>query len=304
MVAPPPPGFSLPEPASLPSRAGGGAAHLAPEGVAAYFRRAGTPGGGAEGLYETGAGTGGRFAGLRLSSAFQPLLYAHSLLPAAHEALLRVEDGQGRALSPADAFARAADAGEMVYLDRLCRMIHVLNFVRQRAPDDDLYLNVHGGHLLGVAGGHGSTFEMLLRHCALSPRRVVLEIIEAGIDDIGHLSEAVDAYRARGYRVAIDDFGCQHSNFDRLWRLSPDIVKLDRSLVVQATLNPRARRMLPRLVELIHELDASVVCEGIETPEQHALAIDAGADLLQGFLYARPAADLFQSRSGLALVGG
>lgn len=128
--------------------------------------------------------------------------------------------------------------------------------------------------------------------CGLKPRQVILEVLEARVDDISRLNDAVAAYRQRGYRVAIDDFGCEHSNFDRLWRLTPDIVKLDRSLIVQATSNERARRILPKIVDIIHELGAQVVCEGIETPEQHNLAIEAGADLLQGYYYAMPSAEL------------
>ncbi|MEI7432124.1 MAG: EAL domain-containing protein, partial [Betaproteobacteria bacterium] len=72
----------------------------------------------------------------------------------------------------------------------------------------------------------------------------------------------------------------------------PDIVKLDRSLIVQATENPRVRRVLPKIVEIVHDLNARVVCEGVETREQHAIALDSGVDLLQGFYYARPSPEV------------
>jgi len=260
----------------------------------AYFRRAGTSP--AEPSYELrrDAGrTSAHYQGMHLASVFQPLFEASSLRAGAHEALLRVHDGAGRALSPASAFAVPVNAAEVVFFDRLCRIVHALNFVAQADPAAELFLNLSGRHLLSLANGaYGETFERLLAMCGLTPERIVLEVLEARVDDIGHLNEAVEAYRKRGYRVAIDDFGCEHSNFDRLWRLTPDIVKLDRSLIVQGTTNPRARRILPKLVEIIHDLGARVVCEGIETIEQHHLALDAGVDLLQGYFYARPAPDL------------
>lgn len=238
-------------------------------------------------------GVFGRYRDLHLYSAFQPLQSATTLLPAAHEALLRVRDAGNRSMSPAQAFALPGSPEEVVYFDRLCRMLHVLNFVHQDGGDGTLYLNVSGRHLLSVGeGGHGRTFETLLSFCGIRPDRIVLEIVESGVDDLHHLQAAVRAYRARGYRVAIDDFGCQHSNFDRLWLLEPDIVKLDRSLIVQSDSNPRVRRILPKLIDIIHDLDALAVCEGIETTEQHRLAIDAGADLVQGFHYARPSPQL------------
>lgn len=243
----------------------------------------------------------GRYDGLRMRSAFQALFLAGTLTPVAFEALLRAHDADGRVIPPEQAFALPETPEDIVYFDRLCRTVHALNFARLARPDDLLFLNVGGGHLLNVLGGtHGDIFETLLRHCGLKPHQVVLEIIESRIDDLGRLVEAVAAYQQRGYRVAIDDFGCQHSNFDRLWQLSPDVVKLDRSLIVQAEINPRARKILPKLVDIIHDLGAQVVCEGIETPSQHALAASVGVDLVQGFYYGRPQPDLSrQSMAGL-----
>ncbi|HVI51808.1 MAG TPA: EAL domain-containing protein [Candidatus Sulfotelmatobacter sp.] len=237
-------------------------------------------------------GAFGQYEDMRLRSAFQPLVDARSLKPVAYEALLRVNGG---AIPPWEAFARPKSAEDIVFFDRLCRSLHAVNFTHQAGESDVLYLNVHGRHLLNVDGGtHGSIFETLLSYCGLKPSQVVLEILESRIDDIDHLVEAVAAYQQRGYRVAIDDFGCRHSNFDRLWLLSPNIVKLDRELIVQSSTNARARLILPKLIEIIHDLGALVVCEGIETEQQHRLAEEAGADLLQGFLFARPAPRLWR----------
>ncbi len=47
-----------------------------------------------------------------------------------------------------------------------------------------------------------------------------------------------------------------------------------------------AASALPKLVKIIHDLQASVVCEGIETPSQHQLAIEVGVDRVRGFLFA------------------
>jgi len=274
------------------------------EQLVAYFERWNGPREEADShLRVDRAGAHGKYLGMQLSSAFQPLFIAGNLQTFAHEALLRVVDHQGLALSPAEAFAVPVSPDEVVYFDRLCRIIHALNFIRQADTQAELFLNVSGRHLLSLGGGaHGETFERLLAMCGLHPERIILEVLEARVDEIDHLNEAVEAYRHRGYRVAIDDFGCEHSNFDRLWRLTPDIVKLDRSLIVQGTTNQRARRILPKLIEIIHDLGAQVVCEGIENHEQHQLAVDAGADLLQGYYYARPAPRLVHESARTAVA--
>ncbi|MBK1679010.1 EAL domain-containing protein [Rhodocyclus tenuis] len=246
-------------------------------------------------------------ADLRLNSVFQPIFDAGNGRLISHEALLRPwrrrgmagDEGRRRggeeAVSPEEVFARSGERGDIVHLDRLCRTLHTINFSWQQQlrgeQQGDLFLNIHPRHLLEVSGDHGSYFESVLRRCGLTPERVVLEILESSVDDLPALQKALANYQRRGYRIAIDDFGRSHSNFDRLWQLQPDIVKLDRSLIVTASDNDRVRRTLPRLVDIIHELDALTVFEGIETQEQLTLARDSGADALQGYLLGRPAAE-------------
>lgn len=234
-------------------------------------------------------GASGRFGDLHLYSVFQPLVSAAGLQTKAHEALLRAQNTAGNPVSPEVAFAVPESPAAIVYFDRLCRMVHAVNFVHLGDQSGDLFLNVDFRHVLSVeSGDHGRAFEGLLRYCGLDAEQIVIEVIESRIDDLKLLEEAVVAYRQRGFRVAIDDFGAQNSNFDRLWRLTPDIVKIDRSLVVEATTNARARRILPKIVDIIHDLGAIVVCEGIETALQGALATDSGVDLLQGYFYGAP----------------
>jgi len=251
-------------------------------------------------LMATPDGVVGHFAQFVLHSHFQPLFDARTLLPEAYEALLRPVDRETlQCHAPSAAFGCVKTPGEAIYLDRLCRVVHAANFVRQRPSGQLLFLNVSGRHLVAVAQEHGSAFEKLLELCGLTPEQVVLEILESSVDQLELLQTAVKAYRGRGFRIAIDDFGCQHSNFDRLWKLTPDLVKLDRHLVQQAEVNPRARLILPKLIEMIHDLGARVVCEGIETELQHQHCVSAGADLLQGFYYARPQPSLL-TEGGIA----
>ena len=248
----------------------------------------------------------GHFAGMELHSHFQPLLHSQGLQIQAYEALLRPRlPGQAQFQSPLAAFAQAHNAQQASYLDRLCRVLHALNFERQlprQHPTQLLFLNVSTQHLQAVSQHYGETFERLLQLCGLRPQQVVLEITESQIDDLTRLQTAVAQWHARGFQIALDDFGCNNSNFDRLWQITPDIVKLDRLLVQQAAHNPRAATILPKLIEMVHDLGASVVCEGVETAIQHQLCQDAGADLVQGYFYARPAAQLLSTTMSMEIA--
>ena len=233
-------------------------------------------------------GAYGRFKSYHLASAFQPIYSLAHHRAVGFEALLRARDGDGTPISPLEVFAAAEEEAEIIQLDRVCRALHADNHRGLGNGGGWLFLNTDPRVVL-PGPRYGSFFAEMLEHSGLAPERVVVEILEGAIDDEGRLLEAVEFYRDLGCLVAVDDFGAGHSNFDRIWRLNPDIVKLDRSMIVHAVENPHAGRMLPNLVSLIHEAGSLVLAEGVEREEEALAAIDAEVDMVQGFHFARPA---------------
>lgn len=237
-------------------------------------------------------GVEAQFHRFRLASAFQPIFsFAHPS-PVGYEALARVRGADGALNGPAELFeATAGDTRQLVRLDRTCRTIHLQNFVAQAPENTWIFLNVRPEVVLN-GPRFSSFFSHLMDEVGIAPHRVVVEILESAIDDECALAEAISVYRQMGCLVAIDDFGVGHSNFNRIWGMAPDIVKLDRSLAAEAPTNPVLRRTLPSLVSVLHEAGCLVLMEGIETREQALIAMDADADLLQGFLFGRPSPGL------------
>lgn len=243
----------------------------------------------------------GRFQGLQLKSVFQPI---KSLRAAAgeeaiigYEALLRAYVADNAPLSPRVAFAVAHNGLEIIYLDRLCRTLHILNYLGQGLKVNHLahrylFLNVAPRHLLSVEQNHGQVFENILHHCGISPHQVVIEIEEKAIsaNDSVHLKQAVKNYRRRGYRLALNNFGFEHSSLERVWSLEPDIIKLDRQFLWHARQNTRVRKILPTLVALLHGLSSEVLIQGVEEEGLASLARDVGADLAQGYYFGMPQA--------------
>lgn len=230
-------------------------------------------------------------AGFVLHSHFQPIYsFAHKRV-VGHEGLMRAWTGTGKALSPYTVFASARSEAELVTLDRLSRLLHTRNFLDHLAstgePPHWLFLNAEP-NAFSHAGQHGRFFPEMLAQLGMPPERVVVEVLETAIENHRLLSHAVDYFRDIGCLIAIDDFGAGHSNVDRVWRLRPDIVKLDRTLIADAAENHKARLILPGLVSLLHEAGALVLAEGIETEAEALLALEADCDLVQGYYFARP----------------
>jgi EAL domain-containing protein (putative c-di-GMP-specific phosphodiesterase class I) len=232
----------------------------------------------------------GHFQSAVLRSAFQPIFsIAHKRI-VGYEALLRGRNRQGMPISPAEIFSSEKSEKGIVFLDRLCRYLHMGNF--QRAGDrlNWLYLNVSP---VVVCHGqkYGSYFKELLDEYLFPPSRVVIEIVEQPIADEDLQLDTVQYYKQLGCLIAIDDFGAGSSNFERIWTLAPHIVKLDRSMIVRACQNKRIRDLFPGIVSLLHQAGSLVLVEGIETEEQALVAIDGDADFVQGYYFAEPVAD-------------
>jgi len=228
---------------------------------------------------------------LSLSSQYQPILNVGKRCVEGYEGLIRGHNVAGQALPPDTLFTLAHDLGENQYLDLLARALHIRNAsaVRNSAGQPLLFINVYPD-AAGADLHDESLFANLMRHYNVDPAQLVIEILETGVDDEARLKDAVQLYRRLGCKVALDDFGVGYSNFDRLWRLEPDIVKIDRSVMRSASQDPSARRVLNNMVRMIHECGAAAVIEGVEERRDALIALETDADFLQGFYFSRPAA--------------
>lgn len=230
----------------------------------------------------------GHFKEMLLDSAFQPIYSVPHQRIVGHEGLLRATTASGESAPPLQVLGNVANDYQSVFLDRLCRTLHLHNYRNEQTDNLWLFLNV-SAQVINRRRDHEPFFADLLAHYAASPRQIVVEIVEGVIPDFLLLTEAVEFYREAGCVVAIDDFGAEASDIERIWRASPDIVKLDRKIIVAAEFNQKARRVLQATVALIHEAGSLALLEGVENTDQALIALDSGADMVQGFHFARPA---------------
>jgi EAL domain-containing protein (putative c-di-GMP-specific phosphodiesterase class I)/ActR/RegA family two-component response regulator len=119
--------------------------------------------------------------------------------------------------------------------------------------------------------------------------RIVVELTEhESIDDYPALLAGIDELRERGVRLAVDDTGSGFSGLKHILRLSPDIIKLDRSLVAGVDADPSRRSLMAAMVHFANETGTMLVGEGIETEGELAVLRSLGLGHGQGYLLARP----------------
>jgi diguanylate cyclase (GGDEF)-like protein/PAS domain S-box-containing protein len=121
------------------------------------------------------------------------------------------------------------------------------------------------------------------------PSRIVLEITEHdAVPDYGALDDVLEACRARGIRVAVDDVGAGFASFSHVLELGPQFVKIDQSITRHIDVDDARRRLAQSIAELAAQIGATVIAEGVETQGELDAVAAAGVTLAQGYHLSRP----------------
>ncbi|WP_350335537.1 EAL domain-containing protein [Coralliovum pocilloporae] len=232
----------------------------------------------------------GCFKDYKLESHFQPIARFDNGKAAVegYEALIRPFKNN----TPVSPFAFFNDVtdGDRFFVDWLCRALHLRNFAKLNRLDKKLYLNLDPAAYANPEQSRSQISIMKERaeKIGLNPEMLVCEIVESTSLKDQTLYTVIDEFRAIGSRIAIDDFGAESSNFDRLLRMQPHIVKIDRSLLARSRHAPQLRSLYANIAALLHDLGIPFASEGIEDADDLRFIHDLGATYGQGFFLARP----------------
>ena len=139
----------------------------------------------------------------------------------------------------------------------------------------------------------------VLGRSGLKAQRLGIEVTERllGTD----MPQAVGALRQLqflGVGVYLDDFGTEYSSLARLRQLDFDVLKIDRSFVVDLA-NPSSRIIVASVIRMARALGLETVAEGVDTQERYDTLVELGCDAMQGYLLAEPLpADALRSYLG------
>lgn len=225
-----------------------------------------------------------------MRSHYQPIISIRGKRVIGLEALIRAtHPTSGLPIAPGCLFDAANRRKQSLLLDRLCRESALTGFATIAGLDPDLilFVNVDGASLSRSTAESTALIRMAEEH-GIPPERVVIEIIESKIDDVAALQRFVTAHRKRGFLIALDDMGTGHSNLERIPSIKPDIIKLDRSLIQDIDREYHKQELFDFFIKMAHRIGVFVVVEGIETEAEALSCLERGADLVQGFYFARP----------------
>ncbi|THF56014.1 EAL domain-containing protein [Ollibium composti] len=235
----------------------------------------------------TSSGVWGVYA---LKSAFQPIFAFNDgrLEIAAFEGLIRpFRDGEPQ--SPQNFFS-TCPARDRLHVETLTRTLHLLNAGACLPVEAAVFINFDPSVFVDRAISDQALRDMrlVLHEAGIDPRRVVCEVTEQRSTSQETLFQFVDALRASGFRIAVDDYGADDSDIGRIKDLKPDIVKFDAQWLTRLMDSGPGFALLATMVRTFEEQDIRTVFEGIEESWQLDLAEKSGASMVQGYALARP----------------
>lgn len=206
------------------------------------------------------------------------------------EALLRWNHPERGQLQP-DSFLRIAEDDGLIVpigawvLEQACSQL-----AAWRADGHELTVSVNVSARQLEQRDFPAIVERVIHMTRVPPQSVCLEVTETAVIRRPEVAaRALNALRALGLRVALDDFGLGYSSLGHLKALPVDIVKVDRSFIAGVCDSKQDQAVVEAVLAIAKRTGVSVVAEGVETEEQDALLRGLGCPVVQGFLYGRPA---------------
>lgn len=214
-------------------------------------------------------------------SEYQPIVDLETGATVAYEALARFASGE----SPPAAFQRAREQGTLAELDWACRRSAARGALRAALTRDvALFVNVEPE----VAGAEPPSEVAVDLARAAQELSIFVEITERAITDRpAELLEVIEDLRRQGVGIALDDVGADPDSLALLPVLRPDVVKLDMSLIRDATA-AGSSAVMNAVWAHAEATGAVILAEGVETEEHVLIARTLGASLAQGWRFGRP----------------
>lgn len=226
-----------------------------------------------------------------LALHYQPIIDIGTRRVVSMEALMRWSHPQLGRVAPDMFIPVAEDNGEIVALgywamQEACRQMHEWQQHGKQGLPVAVNVSVHQFRKPDFL----ERTQALITECdPVGEPLLSLEITESQLmGKPREIAEILTRLRRLGVRIAIDDFGTGYSSLSYLNQLQVDVLKIDRSFVLQLGTDPGALVVARGIVGIAHSLGVKVVAEGVETEQQLKTLKDLGCEYAQGYLFSPP----------------
>jgi EAL domain-containing protein (putative c-di-GMP-specific phosphodiesterase class I) len=221
---------------------------------------------------------------------YQPQLNLASGRIVGVEALVRWQHPTDGLLPPGKFIDLAERSGHIVPLGEW--VLHEACRQARSWQDQQIDTPVVGVNLSALQFKRGNVLELVasaLAASGLSPACLELELTESILlQDVEATIKTLQGLKAMGVKLSIDDFGTGYSSLSYLKRLAVDKLKIDQSFVRDMLTGTDGASIVRAIIQLGHNLQLTVIAEGVETTAERDFLEKSGCDEAQGYLFSRP----------------
>ncbi len=227
----------------------------------------------------------------RIVSYFQPIVNAKSGEIEKYESLVRLIKEDGQIVSPFF-FLDISKNGK--YYHQITEMILRNSFEMLKTTTKEISINLSTLDIEDVEL-RNKIISLVTANTDLAPR-IVFELLEdEEVHDFAIIRDFISLVKMFGVKIAIDDFGAGHSNFERLLSFQPDILKLDGSLIKDINTNGYSKDIVETIKLFAHKQNIKLVAEYVASKEIFDIVQGIGIDYLQGYYLGEPSRTLAQT---------
>lgn len=189
-----------------------------------------------------------------------------------------------------DVIPQPADFQSIISLDRLCRTVHMLNYLTYSHKGGVLFLDVDPRHILGIKQNHGAYFEEIIIKCGLAIQNIVISMTVNSFYAQHHtqLLDGLNNYRQRGYQIALNigSLYAARGLRDLIDKLSANYLRMSApdTAAIQHS-NSNWLSALGQLAELQNLIGGQTILQQVKQKNQADIAISARFNLIQGDYY-------------------
>lgn len=220
---------------------------------------------------------------------YQPIVDITDNILTGAEALLRFKTQERGMISPAEFIPLLEESGLIVPVGKwiLSQAMGFCSRIQKMIPSFRISINLsyiqvmRSDVLKDIVSG--------IREHGLGPGSVIIELTESGSFEMNAaFMRFREGLRNHGVMLALDDFGTGYSNFSYLYEISPNTIKIDRSLTMKALKNENEFRLLQHMINMSHSVEIKFCVEGIESKDELERITSISPDYIQGYYYGKP----------------